>query len=182
MQRKIFIGIDLPLMIKKRLMQRIEKWQELPVRWSSEENLHITLSFLGYVDDELLLEICEKIRKACENFSAFDVNLDRIELGPGRGSIPKMFWAIGKPSKKLKKFQKGIEKELGIFQKEKKEFCPHITLGRIKKFKWQELSKTPLIGEDFKISVPIESAEIIESRLEGGKRKFAVIESFNLAD
>lgn len=182
MQRKIFIGIDLPPMIKRRLMQKIEKWQEFPVRWSREKNLHITLSFLGYVDDELLVDICEEVGMACVNFNAFDIDLDIIKLGPKQEDVPKMFWVTGKPNKELKRLQENIEKELGIFQAEKKKFCPHITLGRIRKFKWQELNEIPQINEEFKISVPIDNVEIFESRLENGKRKFAVIESCSLAN
>ncbi|MDH4330880.1 MAG: RNA 2',3'-cyclic phosphodiesterase [Candidatus Moranbacteria bacterium] len=177
MQRKIFIGIDLPQAVKKRLMQKIEKWKDLPVRWSREENLHITLSFLGHVDDEMLSNICEKVCNAVEEIDIFDMDMSKIELGPEGGKDAKMFWFSGEASDELKKLQSSIERELGFFHEDKKVFRPHITLGRIKQYGWQRLKEIPEIQEDFHVSVPVESVEIIESTMLDGKRKFMVIES-----
>jgi 2'-5' RNA ligase len=177
MQRKIFIGIDLPGEVKKRLMQKTSQWKELPVRWSREENLHLTLSFLGHVDDELLSEICEKVRSAVQEIDAFDVDMNKIELGPEPGKNAKMFWFSGEASDELKNLQEKIEKELGFFGESKKVFRPHITLGRIKQYGWQRLEEIPEISEEFHVSVPIESVEVIESTVIEGKRKFMVIES-----
>lgn len=180
MQRKIFVGIDLPKEVKKRLMQKVAKWKDLPVRWSREENLHITLSFLGHVDDELLFDICEKVREAVQNMDAFDIDMDRIELGPEQGKDAKMFWFAGEASDELKNLQEKIEKELGFFHESKKVFRPHITLGRIKQYGWQRLEEIPQIKEEFHVSVPVDSVEVIESLVEEGKRKFVTIESCSL--
>ena len=57
MRHRIFIAINLPEDIKKKLTDYQAKWLELPCRWTKKENLHITLMFLGYLSDEELLEI-----------------------------------------------------------------------------------------------------------------------------
>ncbi|MFC1638296.1 RNA 2',3'-cyclic phosphodiesterase [Patescibacteria group bacterium] len=177
MQRKIFIGIDLPGKVKKRLMQKIEKYQDLPVRWSAEENLHITLVFLGHVDDDLLPEVCENVQRAVGDVDIFDIDFNRIELGPGPGAEAKMVWVSGEASEELKDLQEKIEKELGVFGREKKAFRPHITLGRIKQFGWSELDEFPEINEEYLLGIPVENVDIIESTVIDGKRKFMVIES-----
>jgi 2'-5' RNA ligase len=180
MQRKIFIGVSLPDEVKKRLMQKIEKWEDLPIRWSREENLHLTLAFLGHIDDDLIMGICDSVRDAVGGFDMFDVSLDRIELGPTRDENAKLVWFTGEASEELKELVENIEKELGIFRSEKKSFRPHITLGRIRKHKWEKLEEKPDISENFSILLPVESVQIFESAEIEGKRKFTIIESCDL--
>jgi 2'-5' RNA ligase len=160
-------------------MQRAEKWQELPVRWISEENLHITLLFLGHIGDENIPNICEKIRRSSEQIEAFDIMLEEIILAPNPAE-PKMIWLIGKSSERLKILQENIEKKLGTFQREKKSFRPHVTLGRIRKNKWKDLPVIPEIKEKFSVLIPVGSIDILESVVEDGKRKYLLLENCQL--
>lgn len=179
MQRKIFIGISLPDDVKKRLNQKIEKWRGLPIKWPKEDNFHVTLSFLGFVKDDNLADICLDVKRAVENFESFDIEFERIELGPDVKN-PRLVWFTGTVSEELKKLQSDIEKALNIFVSEKKLFRPHITLGRISKFKWETLPEIPVIEENFKISISVEKVEIFESKIENGKRVYDILESCEL--
>jgi RNA 2',3'-cyclic 3'-phosphodiesterase len=132
MQRRVFITINLPPEVKKRLTQKSEKWADLPVRWNREDNLHITLAFLGYVDDTDLPKICEAVGEAAKKSEVFEIFLNKIIIGPS-AERPRMVWAVGEKSRELKNLVERIEKQLGIFTSNKKEFRPHITLGRIRK-------------------------------------------------
>jgi len=180
MKRKIFIGVDLSVEIKKRLMQKIEKWQKLPIRWSREENFHLTLLFLGHIDDELIYEICNSVKQAVENIEMFDIELNKIELGPTQDENAKVAWFAGEASEELKFLSENIEKELGIFMDNKKIFRPHIILGRIQQYSWQKLQEKPDISEDFSVLLPVESVQIFESVMIDGKRKFSVIDNCDL--
>lgn len=177
MQRKIFIGIDLPEQVKKRLVKTMEKWQDLPVRWSYPENLHLTVLFIGYIEDEMVADVCMKVKRACQKLPVFDINLEHILLGPEDDKRAKMFWLTGEPSENLKNLRENIEKELGIFQSEKKVFRPHITLGRIRKTHWEQLSEIPKVDEKFSFSLLIESVQVLESTSVKGKRKFLMLEN-----
>ena len=132
MQRRIFISINIPEKTKKKLILATEKWQDLPVKWIKEANLHITLVFLGFVLEEAILEICEKTRKVCEEANVFDIEFDQIELFP-LVEEPRSVALTGKPSEELKNLVNNIEKELEISNAPKKSFRAHITLGRIRK-------------------------------------------------
>lgn len=180
MQRKVFIAVNLPQAVKKRLNQKIEKWRDLPVKWTAENNLHITLAFLGYLEDEKIPEVCSAVRQASENLQSFEILLNKIILGPN-ASQAKMIWTTGEPSRELKKLQEEIEKELGIFTSEKKEFSPHVNMGRIRHEKWIELPEVPMIEEKINFIIPVESVEILESVTEGGKRKYLLLENCQLA-
>ncbi len=179
MKRKIFVGISVPEDIKKRLSRRTGKWKELPVKWVKEDSFHVTLSFLGYVEDEALVNICAGVKEAAKKIESFDINFEKIELGPDQKS-PNLIWATGETSENLKRLQEEIEKSLDIFIAEKKTFRPHITLGRIRKFKWETLPEIPEIEENFKFSVPVETVEIFESKPEKGGTVYDVLESCEL--
>ena len=152
MKRKIYININLFDKTKRRLARGIEKWQNLPIKWTKEDNLCVTLFFLGYVDNEVVLDICQKVRSAVESLEIFDLEFEGIALMP---SIEKAqsVWITGKSSEQLKVLQSTIEKKLGIFISEKKTFSPHITLGKIRKSKWEELAVKPEINESISFAV-----------------------------
>lgn len=180
MQRKIFIGVSLSNELKKRLTQKVQKWEDLPIRWSRVENLHLNLISLGHVEDEIVYDICTKVRKAVEEMDIFDIDMDKIELSPSADKNAKTINFTGKENQKLKELCEEIEKSLGIFNHAKKSFRPSITLGRIQQFGWQKLTAIPEVGERFTVLLPIESVEIFESALIDGKRKFDSIESCGL--
>lgn len=180
MQRKIFIGIGLSDALKKRLMQKVEKWGELPIRWSRQENLHLNLITLGHIEDEIVYDICTKVKKAVENIDVFDIDMDKIALSPSADKDAKNIVFIGEENEKLKFVCEEIEKALGIFSQSKKTFRPSITLGRIQQYGWQKLEDVPLVEENFTVLLAIESIEIFESALIDGKRKFDSIESCGL--
>lgn len=179
MQRKVFVGISLPDDVKKRLIQKTEKWREFPVFWSEKENFHVTLAFLGYIDDLAIGDVCRKVKEAAEEMEGFDILFEKIELSP-QSDDPKMVWLSGNASEELRDLQKEIEKSLGMFVVDKKEFRPHVTLGKIDRAKWRNLSEKPDLEENLKISIPVLSVEVFESRMEKGRRKYDVLENCEL--
>lgn len=180
MKRKIFISLNLPNQAKKRLVKATAEWQDLPVKWTKEDNFHITLLFLGFVDDDTAFEICEKVAYAVQDVEIFDMEFDSIELGPTPDD-PKMIWVNGKENQELLNLVEKIEKELGIFTSPKKEFRPHITLGRIRKKKWEELEKAPKIKKDFPLLITAENVDVMASDFEGTDMEYTIVESCPLA-
>lgn len=176
MKRKIYISINLPKQTRKRLIRAVEKWQDLPVKWTKEDNLHVTLLFLGFVDDDAAYDICEKVVFATQEEEIFDIEFDSLELGPNADD-PRMIWVSGKSNAQLLSLVEKIEKELNIFVSAKKEFFPHITLGRIRKNKWEELAEKPVIKKDFPLVVGVESVDVMASDFESDSGEYAIVES-----
>jgi len=179
-QRKVFIGIQLPASVRKKLVQKIEKWQDLPIKWIREDSFHITLSFIGYVSDESIIDICRNISQAVAKVAVFDIQFGNIKLGSEKNR-PNLIWLEGESSDKLKDLDEIIAKNLGIFVEKRKEFRPHVTLGRLRAKKWETLPEKPKIFEKFSVSVPVESVEIFESREENEKKKYFTLESCALS-
>ena len=178
MKRKIFISINIPKKDKKRLIRAIERWQDLPVKWVKEPNFHLTLAFLGHVYDSALPAISESVKRAVSGKMMFDVQFSEIKLNSEED--PKIIWLAGSASEELKNLQETIEKELGLFTSAKKVFIPHITLGRIRKQKWEELELKPEIKKPLDFLVTVESVDVMASDFENEGEEYAIIDSFPL--
>ena len=176
-KKKIFIEIAIPKEMKKRLIQKNKQWSGLPVKWVKEGNLHITVSFIGYVDESVIPDICQKVNEAVNSFESFEIIFNRIELGPSAAD-PKMIWLSGEPSPDLGRLNELIEEALGMHPQKHKEFHPHVTLGRIRKLKWDELSEKPAINEKINLAMTVDSVSVMESK--GGGAEYNVLEECGL--
>lgn len=177
-KKKIFIEISLPKEIKKRLIQKTRQWSDLPIKWVKENNLHMTISFIGYVDESIIPEICQKVNKAVNNFESFEIAFNKIELGPDTEN-PKIIWLNGEPSIELGRLNEAVEEVLGMHPQEHKQFCPHVTLGRIRKIKWDELPEKPVINEKVNLAMTVDFVFVVESK--GGENEYNVLEECALA-
>ena len=199
MKRRIFIAINLPEEIKKRLIEYQEKIEKLFAsidsedyygqklfRWTKKENLHITLLFLGYVREEQLPEIIKATQETTEKYRPFSIFLEKIVYGPSEKKMPRMIWIKGKKSKELtnlkEELENNISQKISQFKKEGREFFPHITLGRIKQwaFKKIPIEERPEISEEILLSFEINSLEIMESQLKPRGPDYFILESFPL--
>lgn len=181
MQRhRIFIAINLPEEIRKKLAEFQTKWPELPVRWTEPKNIHITLVFLGYLLDEELVEICRIAKEVASKHTPFDIKLTKICYGPTDKQPPRMIWVIGEKSEEFASLKENLDKSLTV--SENREFFPHVTLGRIKKWEWQRIEpeERPEVEEEINLSFAVDSIEVMESVLKRGGSEYAILESYNL--
>src|SRR3989344_6230578 len=186
-RRRIFIAVNLPEYVKEKLLSWQREWAELPVRWTKENSLHITLVFIGYVTDEEMVKICQTIREVGKRHEPFEIKLERICLGPP-GRAPRMIWAQGEKNLALAKLRSDLENVLldsartTYNRKETRAFSPHITLARIRQREWRSLSFKPDIEKDISLSFPVESIEVMESRLLRDGAEYIVLESAPLGN
>lgn len=172
-KKKIFIEISVPDQLRRRLMQKTAQWSELPSKWMKEENLHLTVAFIGYVDESVIPDICQKINEVVNDFESFEIVFDKIEFGPDTEN-PKMVWLSGQPNLELGKLNELVEQALGMRPQEHKEYRPHITLGRIRKLKWDELSEKPTINEKVNLAMTVDTVSVMESK--GGGAEYVSLE------
>jgi 2'-5' RNA ligase len=180
MERKIFISINIPARDKKRLAKTVEKWQDLPIKLVKEPNFHVTLLYLGHLPDDSIVGLCDEVRAAAEETEIFDLEFTEIVLAPSKED-PKMIWLSGSVSPELKSLSEDIEKRLEIFVKEKKAFRPHITLGRLRKHKWDAQVSQPEISEKFPLLVTADSVSIMASDFANDGQEYTLIEDCPLS-
>lgn len=104
------------------------------VKWEPREKFHITLKFLGDIEEKILKNITEELKSVLSGFGSFPIEYKTLGAFPNF-KLPKVLW-IGASDKEKKVFglNKTIEAELKNhnFDDESNRFHPHITLGRVK--------------------------------------------------
>jgi 2'-5' RNA ligase len=97
------------------------------------ENLHLTLKFLGEVEDTRAEEILSALRSACSGFSRFEILLKGISAFPSPSQARVLWVGISEGGEKVISLFKAVDSELAKlgFSRER-DFVPHVTLGRVK--------------------------------------------------
>ena len=93
-----------------------DTWPGVPARWVTEDNLHLTLAFLGNRSDEELVEISQLMLAVGERHNPFPLHITSIVYGPD-SKKPKMIWALIEKSPELSGLQKDIETTLDFLKK-----------------------------------------------------------------
>jgi len=176
MKRKIFINVNIPNSTKKRLARAMELFSDLPVKWTKEQNLHISFLPIGFVLDEAVYDICEKVRETADEIEMLDIEFEQIEVGPSVDD-PRVIWLSGKVNPEFLAAYEKIEKALGFISAKKKAFKPHIVLGKIRKHMWDELEKKPEVHKNMPLLVTMESLDVMASDFEEEGMEFSIIES-----
>jgi 2'-5' RNA ligase len=186
-KHRIFIAINLPENIKKELGEYKDKWPELPAKWTKPENIHITLAFIGYLNEEGILEIQNTVNKVAKNYKPFLINLTKISYGPPKTTPPRMVWAIAEKSEEYISLCDSLKKALLAlpkisFKPENRETVPHITLARIKEWEWRRIEpeERPEIEESINSSFQVNSIDLMESVLKREGPAYTILKSFNL--
>ncbi|MFW6071055.1 MAG: RNA 2',3'-cyclic phosphodiesterase [Candidatus Bipolaricaulota bacterium] len=147
---RTFFCLELPEDVKDKI-NGIRKDIKGPayVKWVSQENLHITLKFLGEVEENQVSTIKERTEGAAVRSSPFGVDLDRLGGFPHLG-FPKVIWlGSNSPPDDIYRLHEDLEESLfGLgFEKEDRDYVPHVTLGRTKE---DEDSRIERLGENLK--------------------------------
>ena len=103
------------------------------IRWTSLNNIHITLAFLGDTEENMIKMISSKLKGSCEGSGKFELTIRGTGVFKNL-SDPRIIWAGIEPSEKLIQLYSTIIdglNEAGI-KMEQRPFKPHLTLGRIK--------------------------------------------------
>jgi len=119
---RLFLGINLPEKVRQEIYSFSEKINGTFKR-VEEENIHITLKFIGEANKE---EIIEKIKNL--RFSKFISSLGKLGFFPNQKYIRVAWIGIEKGNQEIIEIH---NKTAEIFGKEK-EFTPHITIARVK--------------------------------------------------
>lgn len=129
---RTFIAIELEEETKAQLAEVQAEAEKLCRRgnYTPKENFHLTLHFLGEVQEEDLDYLHEAIYETARRNRPFTMTIDKIGFFP-RGN-KGILWAGIERSNHLQRLFSTLEKSLEQqgFARERKGLSPHITLGR----------------------------------------------------
>lgn len=184
---RTFIAIALPNHVKAALGRQIAFLQKkLPrgVRWVALEGLHLTLAFLGELDDDRLAEAEQAAVVAAREGAPFTLRLTHLgSFGPARS--PRVIWAgiTGSPNdlSALGNLQVRLTSELELrgFPPEERPFAPHLTLARVKEpLQLEEARKLPALlasAPDEHASFDVRELCVMKSELLGTGARYTCL-------
>lgn len=115
------------------------------VRWVRPEGLHATLKFLGYVEAPRLEKVHVALAAAVQTHATLRVRVQGLGAFPTLRR-PRVLW-VGLEGAGLAELAAGVDAALEPlgFERERRGFTPHITLGRV-----NSLRGWPQLEADFK--------------------------------
>jgi 2'-5' RNA ligase len=103
------------------------------VKWVDPPNLHVTLLFLGELDDRDLVDVCKAATAAARREPPFTLRVCGMGAFP-TPRRPKVIWGgIVDGTDNLLRLHAAVAAPLiasGVYRKEDRDFTPHLTLGR----------------------------------------------------
>jgi RNA 2',3'-cyclic 3'-phosphodiesterase len=107
--------------------------QHAELKWVGPQLLHVTLLFLGDVDDREMVAVCKAAAAAARREPPFALGVSGLGAFPN-ARRPKVLWGgITDGAANLLRLFAGIADPLvdaGIYRPEERGYTPHLTLGR----------------------------------------------------
>lgn len=175
---RIFIGIEIPPDVGASLsMLR----GGLPgARWIEPQNYHITLRFIGDVDDVLAREVDSVLGQVRRR--GFSLQIDG--LGSFGGRRPRAVIAAVPPVALLLELQAEQERlmqRIGL-EPEGRKFTPHVTLARLRESSSREVADYLAVRGPFRSApFPISRFVLLSSRASVGGGPYVVEAAYPLA-
>lgn len=178
---RLFVGLDLPYELKETLLQFQSELRSLGVMgaWKSQDNLHLTLEFLGELEKDEVTTLTEALFKVARHNKPFKLSIGGIGAFPTM-KRPHTLWTALKGSlSELSRLRDEIHLELekNGFVLENRQFKPHITLASRPIFDDVDLSivHTKMLGE-----FDVTKVALFESKVIRGRRVYTVLYDANL--
>jgi 2'-5' RNA ligase len=169
-----FISVDIPEKVKREIVKIQRNLPEFSGKKTDTENLHLTLKFLGEVDEEKIGKIKERLGSVKPE--KFETEID--EIGVFSERFIRIVWLHMKNCDNL---QKQVDEKLrGLFEEERR-FMSHLTIARVKNIK----NKREFLEEIKKIKIPkikfvVDRFYLMKSELTAEGPRYSVLEEFKL--
>lgn len=154
------------------------------VKWVQPKNIHLTLQFLGDVGVEVLDEMAGLLSVALSDNPPFAVRLHGLGVFPSPKK-PRVVWAGMQAGVfELKAVAEVVHQVTGEFgfQREKRPFRPHVTLGRVREPRESGAISKALeeLGEIPVGSCQIDVLHLVASELRPQGPVYTTLDSFPL--
>jgi len=136
MSARTFIALDLDEIIRSRLADAGRKLDTggAKIRWVDRANLHVTLQFLGDVEDEKLAEVCTAVERVAGQTTPFEFDVRGLLCIPPGGRARMIWGGVQDPVCGVAELYDQLSAALEPlgFTPEDRSFRPHVTVARIK--------------------------------------------------
>ncbi|MER3424307.1 MAG: RNA 2',3'-cyclic phosphodiesterase [Nitrospiraceae bacterium] len=139
---RAFVAIELGASLRQNIGQLQSQIREslgraaphVHLQWVRPESIHLTLKFLGNIEDGQVEPVNRALASAVEGWARFSVELKGLDVFPDIRA-PRVLWlGFSEPMEPLIRLAGSVGEALNPlgFPPEGKPFRPHLTLARIK--------------------------------------------------
>jgi 2'-5' RNA ligase len=136
---RLFIAIELSSALRSRVKKHIDHLRQAApdarASWTREENLHLTLKFLGETAVTKVEALSRATQDAADQFSPFEIIIGGCGDFPSHGQ-PRVLWVgIDDPTNDLNTLSRFLEDECAKagFAREPRPYHPHLTVARLRR-------------------------------------------------
>lgn len=187
MKKRVFVGIDISDEAKDKTSKFIEDlrkgFPDLCVGWEKKEKLHLTLKFLGEIEEKELSELTAAVENTSRKIKSFSLRLKDTGVFPNSKKA-KVLWIDLKDEKgSLIELNKMFEEECEKcgFKRESRTFKPHLTIARLRESEnSSELAQKHLHKKFEPVEFEVSEIVIFQSVLQSTGSVYSKIKSFKL--
>ena len=176
---RLFTGLEVPRDVAFALSLKRGGLQG--ARWIDAENYHITLRFIGNVDNVRADDIGDGLDRLTNSLS-FQVKL--THLGAFGGDKPRALYAgveVNEALMRLRAAQERVLQRIGL-EPESRRFTPHVTLARLRGSFAEDLARYFALAARFEpLQFPVGRFVLFSSRDSVGGGPYMVEQSYPLA-
>ncbi|MEO1524365.1 MAG: RNA 2',3'-cyclic phosphodiesterase [Planctomycetota bacterium] len=185
-----FISVPITAQVSssaKRIIKRLQPFDS-GIKWVPLDNLHLTLKFLGEVDNTEVHEVCRSIRRVTDTVAPFELRF------AGTGGFPNserpriLFAGVEDPSGELVRMVSELERVLADlgFKPEPRDYTPHLTLGRTRsnsgRAREELIAEMKQMGDVQLGEMVVDQVQLMASFLDKGGPTYQVMDTIDLEE
>lgn len=154
---RAFVAVEIPAKIRIEISALFKTFarQDFSIKWVEQNNLHITMLFLGDVNLDFIKTAQNELSKLVNNQHPFSMSLHKIGAFPDQKQ-PRIIWiGVDNGANQLVNLQSNLQNtfmQIG-FKPETRKFHPHLTIGRVKfRFTNPKVFETDYQSESFSVN------------------------------
>lgn len=174
--KRVFLAIPVPEKIKEQLYHYKKYFNFPELKWASIGNIHITLVFIGNIEEKELSNIIQEVSNF--SFPKFSLIIQKLSVVKRNGRV-SMIWAIFEESKAFRELAEQLSSKIEIPLDHPPK--AHITLARVKKGSYLKID-TSLVPEIVNTEIIVNRIVLYESNLSSSGATYEVLKSWDLQD
>jgi len=184
---RTFVAIKLEEPVRRKAGELTRRWSDVgaKVNWVSAANMHLTLKFLGDVEDREVPEVCKTVQQVVADHDPFVVELAGAGAFPATDRPRTLWLGVGEGGDELSELAVALDDalhEIG-YAAESRRFHGHLTLGRVRDPQGQqaELQRRVEKASDFSAGMSqVNEVMVFSSVLERDGPQYGVLSTARL--
>lgn len=187
---RAFLAVELPGEVREALVELTKALSAAGlrgVRLVRPEGVHLTLKFLGDIDEDRIIPISDAVSRVAATHGDLVLELSDVGAFPN-DTRPRVLWiGLAGETGPLLRLQKEIDEALATlgFERERRSFTPHLTVARVSdgtspidRVSAVETLNATTLRRDARI--PVKSVSLIRSIFRPGGAEYERLVSFPL--